>query len=448
MRESSSKYVFDQGLRAWDEIGHDVPGLVACYNMVQRRGRLMSFEPLLDETSGIEAAAWPFPQLFCLKNANYLCGRQKIYMLDSSLGVLSSITVPLGSQWHVADFWDYVVFTNGATRMYDINVTTGHIKVSTLPLCGCIDNFKGQIVAGNVAGHDSNVFVYGGIGYANMTFGASDIEPGFVPMPWQGAIRFVKRLEDAVMVYGDAGVSILTSSPPQIRHSAGQTVAFKHDEAFPFGAVAAGGDIHQHVFIDETGSLWKIGGDLKPQELGYKEFLSPMLGNEIVISFDRRSGFRDFYISDGNVGYVLTEGGLSQVSQRVSSCTLYGGAALGTFVPEASVAPIIETDVLSMGLRARKATEWIELSGEGDWNVQLFASTGGGNFTAGPVLPVPSIAGSNVRAKMAGVDFRVRFTSASSEDQILEQMHYRWKLEDKHTIRGEYAAKATSRPDQ
>lgn len=444
MREAASTYKFEQGLRAWEDMGRDLPGLLECYNMVPRRGKLLPFEPLVNPTAGIESVLWPFPQLFCGKKANYLLGRIKVFGLDSSFNITEMFMVAPSIRWHVADFWDYVVFTNGA-EMYERNATTGLIGGSALPLCGCIENFKGQLVAGNVTGHESNVFVYGDIGYANLTPSVSAPESGTVVMPWQGEINFVKRLGDSVVVYGDNGISVLSSVPAQTTN----VVAFKHEEAFPFGVVAVGGDIHSHVFVDVTGSLWKIGADLKPQELGYKEFLSPMIGNEIYISFDPRSGFRDYYISDGAVCYVLTEMGLAQVFQLVSSCQVYWGNVYGTVIDELGTTDVtVETDTLDMGLRSRKATEWLEVACEGDWNVQMLSSVDGKNFTPGPVFPLPAISGGNVRPKMAGVDFRVKLTALSYADKLLEQMHIRWKMEDRRTIRGAYARKATSGSNQ
>lgn len=415
MKEASTNYLFDSGLRAWGQ-QRNTSGLVECYNMVprvdrskekslgesRRKGRqvrLEAYTPLTLVSSDMvtEITTWPFPQLFCLHSYNLLCDYNKVYLLNSSFVIVDWWNTTASKFWQVADWWKFVLLTNGNT-MYVMDPATSTLNyIATgdlnLPMAQAICNFKGQYLAGAVSGYDSNVLVWSEIGGVNLDIGvetpvygtrpgydvtyvrtppsgddaglwamqttgphprnyASPVEAGYMPMPWQGAIKTIKRLGDYVVAYGEGGVAVL--QPADIT-----PLVFHLRESLDYGVTAVGGDIHRHLFLTEDSTLWLVSEDLKMKELGYQEWMATMSGTDIKISYD--PSLRDFYISNGTVGYILSENGLAKIFQRVSSVAYYRSTRFGTFSSSSTLTMIVCTDVMDMGVRGRKTIGWVEI---------------------------------------------------------------------------------------
>jgi len=434
MRENSSHYKFEHGLRQYGDSSEQ--GLKECYNVVPRRGRLVAHEALTVVSGAVND--WPFPQLFCLSGGNYLCGRNYIKKLDSNLAVTASyVTVQSDIPWSAVDFWDYAVFTNGAA-VY-VTDLVGGVQIladGTIPIMNGISDFKGQLIGIGVTGYEENEVVHGAIGAATFDRTVEMVETGSVPMKWQGGNVAALRLADRLVVYGEGGIGVLEIVQAEVP-------AFRKIDVLPssvqrLGVYAVGGDDSVHCFLDETGSLWRVTSGFEMQELGYREFFEGMLDREVRISFDPRSLFRDFYICDGQDCYLLTEFGLAKVHQLVASVQSYRGGAIGTFADSGDMSWLVKTDSLDMGLRARKTLEWVELRGSSLSSVKVSEGT----IESG-VFPVSPSGRAN--SKFSGTDLDVSVYGASYSDMLLETMIYRWKLSDKSSIRGEYASNAVTR---
>jgi hypothetical protein len=442
MKEYTNKYKFDQGLRPYGDVGSDSPGLKECYNVVPRRGKLYGHLSL-PSVPGI-TMDWPFPQLFCLSGGNYLCGRDYIKKLDSNLNVISqSGELPYyeitGASWEVVDFWQYVLFINGAAR-YVTDIMGDAIIPYTdqyIPTLGKLCNFKGQLV-GAMPGE--NAIITGVIGGAVMDYDTRDtprLEQQRIPLSWQGSVTRILRLGDRLMVYGTGGVNAFEIAKNEV------IPAFKKIDTLPsslqnLGVIAAEGDTTKHCLIDETGTIWTVSGDLEVKELGYSEFIIPLLGGNVRISYDTRSLFRDFYISDGETSYMLTEHGLCRVGQIVSSIQLYRGEAFATFASDGFTSWNVRTDLLDMGVRSKKTSEWIEVAGK---NLQYCKVHSDGYSTP----QIPFSPDGRTRAKMHGSDFEIELLGDKFSGVILEELAYKWKFVDKSTTRGSYADKNLTR---
>lgn len=432
MREQASVYKFEHGLRQYGD-GSEV-GLSECYNVIPRRKMLVAHDPIITVPS--ITMDWPYPQLFCLAGGNYLCGRNYIKTLDASLAVTSTlVTLPSAMPWTVVDFWQYVIFCNGAA-MYATDLAGGvqPLSIEGVPRVRAVSHFKGQLIGLEVTGYTPNQVVYGAIGSAN--FSVDAVECGSAPMKWQGGNVAALRLGDRLVIYGEGGIGVLEIAGTDV-------IAFKNIDVLPssiqrLGVCAVGGDDSLHCFLDETGSLWKMAADFSVQELGYREFLEGMLDGDVQISFDPRSLFRDFYICDGTKCYLLSEGGLAEVHQIVSSIQLYRGGSVGTFIDNGDASWRVKTDVLDMNMRAKKTIEWAEITGK---NVSSITINEG--LVESPVFPV-SHAG-RARPKFTGTDMEIKISGTSYAGAVLEEMQYRWKLSDKSSIRGAYASNAVTR---
>ena len=139
---------------------------------------------------------------------------------------------------------------------------------------------------------------------------------GFAPMPFRDTILRTEAHGKAVIVYGTDGVTAL---PLALAESGLSTygvlpllrgIGLKYRGAL--GTKMPDSDTQaEHLFLDQHGSLWQIGIDLKPKYLGYREFFSAM--TKPVITYDPKED--EYRICDGTVGYVLTRQGLGQARQ-------------------------------------------------------------------------------------------------------------------------------------
>ena len=130
-------------------------------------------------------------------------------------------------------------------------------------------------------------------------------ECGLRPLPWQGTVYQMKQLGDAMMAYGTGGVSALVPS-------GGDPATFGLMNPTGWGTrlgiasrSAIGGSDRGHLVVDEAGELWGITPDLQAQRLGYAEWLAPLLGYEIVVSYEPT--LDEYYISNGTTTYLYSE---------------------------------------------------------------------------------------------------------------------------------------------
>lgn len=437
MREYNSVYKFESGLRPYGTRNRRKEALVQCFNVVPRNKRLVAHEDV-NAVSGL-IMDWPYPQLFCLAGGNYLCGRDYIKVLDTNLDVVYTYTTTQAANaWSVVDFWSYVIFMNGAA-VYVTDTVGGAIIPYTgtaIPVMKGITNFKGQLIGIGVTGYDGNVVVHGAIGAADFTTAFDHVEVGSVPMRWQGHCVAARRLGDRLIVYGDGGIAVLEAvGEPRL--------AFRHIDVLPnsiqhLGVVAVGGSEDMQCFLDETGCLWKISAQMEVTELGYSEYLASMLDGDVRISYDPSSTYRDFYISDGQRGYILTEAGLAEIHQYVASVQLYRGLLYGTFESSNDMSWTVETDLLDCNVRSIKSIEWIEVDGSG----LVHAQATNGALSS---LPFPLSPDGRARLRFTSSDFSFKLYGSPNTGVVLDSMRYAWRLADKTSVRGEYASDAVTR---
>lgn len=170
------------------------------------------------------------------------------------------------------------------------------------------------------------------------------IESGFMPMDWQGTVLNIKSLRDRIMVYGSDGVSALTPSATPI-----PTFGL-NEQLLRIGLAdrgAVGGNLDRHIFIDNKGVLWSITNDLSLTRLGYEEYLSTIINEDITITHDPDRS--EFHISGTSDSFLLTEtGALVHAPQIVTSGYQIQGDFVG--IKEEFGSPVtgvtLETDVI------------------------------------------------------------------------------------------------------
>lgn len=142
---------FAKGLRAATRSPKNAQTLVLSEGAVPEDGVLRALEEI--NTFGHTlAAAWPFPQVFNLKTMTLVATQTELFSYE--LGVLTSLIagLPVGSTWTVADYWPYIVATNGAV-MVTRNPQSGVWAIydeGRIPACRCLADLNGQLILGGI----------------------------------------------------------------------------------------------------------------------------------------------------------------------------------------------------------------------------------------------------------------------------------------------------------
>jgi len=382
--------------------------------------------------------AWPFPQMFLLRELRLMALETAIYECDAAWSPTEALSgLVAGGVWQVADFGDYLLMTNGsqvvsrngATGVWDNDATS-----SSIPEMKTLCNFRGQIIGGNISGWedcDVNYVAWSDIGSAEFYPGLKN-EAGYAPMSWNGAVLRVMELGDMVAVYGENGISLL--KPAQ------QMMGIKELNlpGIPT-ASCVGGCSNSHVFVDYAGDLWLLGPDGKPKNLGYQEYMTELDAGEIVISHNRQQD--EYYISDGSLSFVLGKNGLCRTHQLVSSCAFDEGVLYGTYESDGDTGAYVTTDVLDFSQRAFKTLEILSFqcsSASDMWGRVDWRSDVRGSFQSSSWLWVNPTG--FITPMITAHDFRLAFKAESYVDLKMANIKARLKLSDKRMIRGIYSA--------
>lgn len=452
MKQYQSRFVEGLvGLRAAERARRGTQSLRECRNLKPSESGLIGITPLSGcvALTGPTALDWPFPQIFFGKTYCILATRTRIYEVNTTTWALTlKLIVPSGTIWDFADFGSYFFMTNGVCQVY-LDLTgaptyTTTTSTTKIPGAGAACNFKGQLILGNIKttwyGNGSNSVVWSKIGSADFTEDLANVAGGMHIPTSKGEVLRVERLGNAVMIYSNSYIGALI---PQERY-----FGFRNLVGIGIaGKGSIGGDDKQHCFVDSLGYLWKIGVDLEPKRLGYRNYTTEMVAEDLMVSYDSSQG--EFYLSDGGVGFLLTNSGLCRTHQRAISVFNYEGVAYGIFDSDGKVGLKLTTDLIDFGQRAFKTLSTIEvgvttptpiyLSLDGKYDgTSAFSSTDWIQLNeTGTAFPY-----------LTGNDFQINLSAASFADIELDYMNLRFNIPDRRSIRGAFNAdKATAGPN-
>jgi len=262
-------------------------------------------------------------------------------------------------------------------------------------------------------------------------------ECGLMPIAF-GAVRCVKPLGNAVIVYSDNGVSALI---PAIEPVPTMGLVNLSDIGI-YSGLSISGDDRQHVWLDNGGSLWAMGQDLKPTLLGYREVLLPFIGDEVIASYSPEDKGKWFF-SNGFRTFLYKNTGMSEVDQIVTSCGYAAGGTVGFCSEAGSVDPafVLVTQDIDFGIRGIKHIHSVELSCAATSN--LYVSIYYRYNKAEEVWKQTAWRRVNKEgwAVMAcsGVDFRIGIRGEDfREVEPPDYMTIKWGVPDKRNIRGQY----------
>jgi len=268
-------------------------------------------------------------------------------------------------------------------------------------------------------------------------------EAGFMPMPWQGTVYIVKPLGNGFMAYGEDGIAYLPSVTNPYP-------TFGLRKLAPFGIAGrgcVGGDEATHLFMDTSGVLWRISAsDLSLRKLGYEEFFDDIVDQTVVITYNQSEN--EFIISGEDssnniLSYILTEKGLGQSPQQVTSAFPLEGSLLGVFDTDASTIPIIVTDVIDFGYRDLKTITTVELGIEVYYDADTPTTTHvavdyrynkDASWTRSTWVLVNDMGYARVQA--TAIEFRLAIKCSRYADMKLDYANIRWQASGKRTVRG------------
>lgn len=404
--------------------------------------------------------------------------------------------ITAGGVWHLADFMNSwylfngscVVFRTGLDLLNEDSVKT-YVQDAVTITTGC--EFKGRTILGgfdpanfwqtalsnifdtwgdevaesigrsiqdigpnwvawsSIGGGDLPFLLFHPAGYTyNFAPSASRLldifrrnEAGWMPMPFQGRVLCIKPLGDRVIVYGEDGIVALTPTGG----GGGVPPTFGRDKIAPIGIPqrgAVGGDKTAHVFVDTEGDLWRLTGQ-GIQRLGYKEYLSTLLDEEIVVSMDTKR--RRFFIGSNTNGFVL-DNGLGKVKTSITSCDFVQGGLVGYTNDFGLDTATILTNEFDVSIRGIKTITYVLVNAVSAfllecrvwYRFEKDAAWAQGDW-------VPFNAEGAARVQTSGVDFRVEIRGADYTDLYLDYIQVAFQVSDKRFHRHPYIDTPASR---
>ena len=367
---------------------------------------------------------------------------------ESNLTLTQMGTYTFGGElFQVADFKDLWIITNGlSSRAYweDTvfiipSLTSVCVRQGRLFCSRRIDGVPENVVRWTMAGGEDLVYMLTQTAVPATL--AQNNEAGTAPMPWPGEVRCIKLLGDHVAVYGANGISVLR----QTEHG----FMFAPIIGLPVGlgiwgrAAVAGGDDDQHVFRGTDGNLWVLTPDLQIQKLGY----GWALGTKHICSFDPLR--REYWISDKEEAYVLTEHGLGGPIQRaVTSVIHINGEPVvtGTEYPE-DMEYLLHTDTFDMRQNAQKRVTLVNLNGQfGQAHVGMrMRYDTDSDWRERPDVRCSPDGAAHVLTNFTYGQLRIRAACAPADR--LTRIETRYQAHDRRFVRGTRAIGTTERAD-
>jgi len=146
-----------------------------------------------------------------------------------------------------------------------------------------------------------------------------DGDMGFIELPFAGECLRILPLPNALVCYCTDGVCAIVSSPEnpnlhQVRVISNQGLCDR-------GAVTYNSSANFHMYLDLNGKLRFISNELIDRELGYDEFLLPLVTNLAtappILSVDTDES--EVYICNNDTSFLRTREGLGQIWTTVTS---------------------------------------------------------------------------------------------------------------------------------
>ena len=140
-----------KGLRRSDHNPVNSGYLIQADGVIKEAGELFNIEEFDQlDLSDLDAQTFPFPQVFQMRNWTILCTPTKIYTYNGSSFTLVYTAELEGSTWTYADFYNYILMTNGRVLIWlDPESGTWSKYIDCyIPTCLCLCDVNGQVFVG------------------------------------------------------------------------------------------------------------------------------------------------------------------------------------------------------------------------------------------------------------------------------------------------------------
>lgn len=488
------------GLRRDDRSGRDKPGLIKLFNHKPTEFGLRQVStPAIPSalatamTSAGITVAYPFPQLFRGKTQSFLLTSTRLYTVSDSYVLTqvstfdpitrASANISTGSSWQFVDYGDTYLFFNGVCTIAkwkrdSLFGTADTAFVWTDPFVNTGEGFGGRLIFGGFTDgvwRDEWMSFWEGIDVSNQydqsvaiannsvmwtSVGGSEFwwlaDPsiilndrnaiiqmlkknqfGWKELDHRGSVLNVKTLKknEEVLVYGENGITRMT---PTTTPQGSPTFGFEQIEEF--GLISRSAIVKargRHIFVSDSGVLYQMQSGQRPERLGYEEFLSSMIGEDVILSYDPDE--EDVYISDKDNAFIYTKsGGMCEISKKYTSITYVGSAAAGVFEDKSDNSLAIATDVLNFGAAGQKTITSVEVIGtvtSGDLAVSLdYTHSKVQSFTTTPTSNVNDEGIAYVRA--GGREHRLLLTATDFTKVEIDDIIVKVQYDDKRNVRG------------
>lgn len=139
------------GLRRESSNPRNTEALVQADGLFPEEGVLRAIDPLSIIT-GVDALgeSFPYPQIHVGQAHTLIMGETKIWEYDGSFNLVISGLTP-GTIWTVADFYDYIILTNGSQIIKRDAVTQewSVLEDDYVPECSCVAAVNSQLIVGS-----------------------------------------------------------------------------------------------------------------------------------------------------------------------------------------------------------------------------------------------------------------------------------------------------------
>ena len=452
---------------------------------------------------------YPFPQLFKGKGIMLLADEDAIYEVDTSTFTLTQITtydaydpdttkdITADGIWHFADFHDTWFLYNGTSVVFrthwgdfgylpnltyvqeDVVIGTGTDYKGRLVMSGfdpanfwndewdfaleCMKDNMPDGVEGDEAIRRNFVWwtmIANGdmlwLFYPDLAFrrnsdneftikGSRFIEAmqrndmGFMPMPWNGSVWAVKQLGEYVIVYGEEGIAALRSVV--------EVPTLGMVPLLDYGIKSRthmGGGNKGHIFVDTKGQVRRINPDLTMQLLDYSEFISPILDDDFNIVYDENED--EFYIGSGSKSFLLSDIGLTEIHQIVTSVLTNSNGKVGVFEDTSVATATIVSNIIVIGNSALNTLTSLEIDGEYEDGIQIavdYRYDRRSAFTRTSFINLNTMGWA--RFNFSGLEFRVIIRAPDFTKFNPSDVTIKWKSIDKRNIRGIDVSKIATR---
>lgn len=281
------KDLLQKGLRPLEESPRNGMHMTAISNGRLSEGGLVDRDKYTRSFAINEAA-----QIFNTYKGTFILTADSIYSYSYYTDSITLLidTIPPGLMWNIADFGEYLLFSNGNINLIR-DPSSGIFVTDTglvFPVARCMCAHRGRLLLGGpkryptLDGDHSNWAAWSDINSIRFV-SSTELDlarqnlSGYMPMPWDGDVLRIQPLGDKVIVYGDNGITALQLTSTTGAASTYGQVPIEETGLLTARSLTTNGKENEgsvHYFINNTGWLCSLDNNLKVTRLGYKEFLN------------------------------------------------------------------------------------------------------------------------------------------------------------------------------